>query len=261
MFASSAYPRTPSLTAVMGVSSGTYCRRGSSRNIARRFRPPEQPQPPTPKSRLPGEWTSIGKALTLRGQLLIDLVDYFLHPSGLHVATQLRLYASRMHSRSAHAAIPVTFVECDREEDIRRFRSAIGNERFIGRALKVGIVEVHVRVAMTGRRQIDEPPAIADKRRNAVDQDKVAQVIRAELRFEAVRSVAERCGHHSRICDDNVERFTLWPAVRRRRHARFSGWQDQVQLVRRFRHGSQRPFCTCSVAAFALFKSRAAPTT
>jgi hypothetical protein len=39
---------------------------------------------------------------------------------------------------------------------------------------------------MTGRRQVDEPPAIADKRGNPVDQDKVAQVIRNELCFEAI---------------------------------------------------------------------------
>ena len=93
---------------------------------------------------------------------------------------------------------PVTFVECDREENIRRFGSAIGDERLIGRALKVGIVEVDVRVAMTGRRQVDQPPAIADKRRNPVDQDKVAEVIRPELRFKAVAL----CGR------------TVWPSLR-----------------------------------------------
>ena len=65
-----------------------------------------------------------------------------------------------MHGGSAHAAAPVTFVEGDREEDVRRFGSAIGNERIIGRALKVGIVKVDVRVAMTRRRQVDEPPAM-----------------------------------------------------------------------------------------------------
>jgi hypothetical protein len=70
-----------------------------------------------------------------------------------------------MHSGRAHASISVTFVECDREEDIRRFGSAIGNERFIGGVLKVWIVEVHVRITMAGRRQADEPPAIPDKRR------------------------------------------------------------------------------------------------
>ena len=59
---------------------------------------------------------------------------------------------------------------------------------------------------MTGRRQVDQPPAIPDKRRNPVDQDKVAEVIRPELRLEAVGCVAERCGHHSCIGDDHLER-------------------------------------------------------
>ena len=198
--------------------------------------------------------------LTLRGQLLIDLVDYFLHPSGLHVAAQLRLYASRMHSCSPHAAIAVTFVECDREEDVRRFGSAIGNERFIGRVLKVGIVEVHVRVAMTGRRQVDEPPAIADKRRNAVDQDKMAQMIRAELRFEAVGCVAERCGHHSCIGDDNVEGFAFG---QQRVGAGTHAFQVGKVEFNQFEGSAmgRGSFLTCSVAVLALFKSRAAPTT
>ncbi len=62
---------------------------------------------------------------------------------------------------------------------------------------------------MSRRRQIDEPAAIADKRRNPVDQDKVAQVIRPKLRFEAVHCLAERCGHHARISDHHVEWFPL----------------------------------------------------
>src|ERR1700684_323277 len=52
---------------------------------------------------------------------------------------------------------------------------------------------------MTGRRQVDEPPAIADERRNPVDQNKVTQVIRSELCFEAIGSVAKRRGHHSGV--------------------------------------------------------------
>jgi hypothetical protein len=112
-----------------------------------------------------------------------------------------------MYSRRTNASIAMTFVECDREEDVRRFGSAIGNERLIGRVLETWVLKINVRVAMPRRRQVDEPPAIADKRRNPVDQDKVAQVIRAELRFESIGCVAERCGHHAGIGDDHVERF------------------------------------------------------
>jgi hypothetical protein len=65
----------------------------------------------------------IRKPLTLHRELSIDFFDYFFDPAGLRVTTQLGLYASRMDSGSAHTAIPVIFVECDREEDVRRFRS------------------------------------------------------------------------------------------------------------------------------------------
>src|SRR5579864_6747961 len=84
------------------------------------------------------------RPLPLRGELLIDLIDYFSQPSGLHVTAQLCLYAPRMHSRRANPPDPVTFIECDREEDIRRFGSAISNERLIGRALKVRIFQIYV---------------------------------------------------------------------------------------------------------------------
>src|SRR4029077_1614822 len=121
-----------------------------------------------------GNGLPLERPLSLSAELLIDLFDYFFDPAGLHVSAQLRPYTSRMDSRSAHAPTPVTFVECDSKEDVCRFRSAISDKRLIGRALKVRIVQVHVRVAMTGRRQVDEPPAIANKRRNPVDQNKVA---------------------------------------------------------------------------------------
>src|SRR5271167_1119950 len=62
---------------------------------------------------------------------------------------------------------------------------------------------------MTGRRQVDKPPAIADKRCNPVDQDKVSQVVCSELRFKAVGCTAVRCRHHPRICDNHVEDSSL----------------------------------------------------
>ena len=37
----------------------------------------------------------------------------------------------------------------------------------------------------------------------------MAQVIRPELRFEAIGGVAERCGHHSSIGDDHIECISL----------------------------------------------------
>src|SRR5437867_12313363 len=109
-----------------------------------------------------------------------------------------------MHSCGAHAAVAMTFVECHREEDVRRFRSAISYERFIRRALKVGIVEVHVRIAMTGGRQVDEPPSVADKQRNPVDQDKMSQVIGAELSLKPVRRLTKRRRHYAGVSDHYI---------------------------------------------------------
>jgi len=113
------------------------------------------------------------------------------------------------NGHSAHAPIPVTFVEFDCEEDIRRFGPAIGHERIIGSVLEVWIFQIDGRVAMARRGKVDEPPASTNKRGDPVDEDEVTQMICAELRFEAVSCVAERCGHHSGIGDDHVERFSF----------------------------------------------------
>src|SRR5580658_9187026 len=111
------------------------------------------------------------------------------------MATQFSVNDSRMHRGCTYAAIPVTFVECDRKEDVRSFGSSVGNEGLIGRVLKVGILEVDIGIAVTARRKIDQPPARTNERRNPVDQDKVAQVIGTELRFEAIAGAAQGRGH------------------------------------------------------------------
>jgi hypothetical protein len=52
-------------------------------------------------------------------------------------------------------------------------------------------------------------PPVRISEANPVHQDKVAQMIGAELRFKAVRGMAKRCVHHSRIRDHHVEGLTL----------------------------------------------------
>ena len=78
------------------------------------------------------------------------------------MASQFGLDASGMHGRSAHTTLTVPPVEGNSEENIRRLRPAVGNERLIGRPLKVGILEIDVGVAVTGRRQVDQPSSGAD---------------------------------------------------------------------------------------------------
>ena len=125
------------------------------------------------------------------------------------MADQFGLYDSRMHRRSTDAALPVPLVESYSKKNVRCLRAAIGNERLIGRALKVRILKIHVGSAVTRRRHVDQASSRSNERRNSVDQDKVAQVIRRELRFEAIGCVAERGGHHPGIGHDHVERFSF----------------------------------------------------
>ena len=114
-----------------------------------------------------------------------------------------------MHRRGPHPALAMPLIECDREQDIRRLRPAVGHERVVRGPLKIGIVEVHIRKTVAGRRQINQPSSAAKQRRDPVHQHKVAQMIRPKLRLEMVRGATERGGHHSGIGDDQIERRTL----------------------------------------------------
>src|SRR5271154_3206308 len=125
------------------------------------------------------------------------------------VTTQFGLNTTWVHSGGAYATVPVPFVERNGKEDVRGFGPAVSNERVIKRAFKVGIVEVHIRVSVTRRRYVDQSSSRPNERRDPVDQDKVAQVIRAELCFETIGCVAERCGHNSGVGDDHVERLSV----------------------------------------------------
>jgi hypothetical protein len=78
------------------------------------------------------------------------------------MATQLGLYASGMHGRSAHATPTVPLIESNSEKNVRGLGASVGNERLVGRCSKVGIVEVDVGEAMPRRRQIDQPSAGAE---------------------------------------------------------------------------------------------------
>ena len=95
---------------------------------------------------------------TLRRQLFIHLVDDSLYATRIDVATEFRMDTSGVHGRRAHTTLTVPLVESNSEEDIRRLRSAVGNERLIRRPFKVGVLEIDVGVAVPRRRQIDQPP-------------------------------------------------------------------------------------------------------
>ena len=114
-----------------------------------------------------------------------------------------------MHSGGTHAASTVAPVKRDGEKNVRGLRAAVGDERFVGRSLKIGIVQVYVGKTVTCGREVDQPAAFAQKRRNPVDQDKVAEMIGAKLRLKAIRRVAKGSGHHARVGDNHVEELPL----------------------------------------------------
>src|ERR1700736_2656408 len=114
-----------------------------------------------------------------------------------------------MHSRSAYTPLPMPLVEGDGKQDVRSLRSAIGNEWFIRCPLKVRIVPVNIRVAVTRGCEVNNASPGSHQGHNPVDQNKVPQVIGTELSFKAVRSVSEGCSHHARVSDNQIERFAL----------------------------------------------------
>ena len=57
--------------------------------------------------------------------------------------------------------------------------------------------------------EIDQPSAWPEKRHYPVHQDEVADVVRAELRFESIFGMTEWCRHDTSIGNDHIERFAL----------------------------------------------------
>jgi len=98
------------------------------------------------------------RRLALRRELLIPLFDDLFYLACVHVTSQFGVYYSRMHSRGTYASVPMAPVEGNSEKDVRRFGSAIGKERLIRSPVKVGILEVDIRIAVTQGRKIDQRP-------------------------------------------------------------------------------------------------------
>ena len=143
--------------------------------------------------------------LALRLKLLVYLIDDGLHTVRIGVTAELRLYASRMHGGSAHAALLVPLVESNGKKDISRLRSTISDERVIGCPLKVGILQIDIGVTVTRRSQVNQPASRADKTRNPVNENKVAQMIGPELRLKTSRRFAKRRGHDAGVGDNDIE--------------------------------------------------------
>ena len=110
-----------------------------------------------------------------------------------------------MNGRGTDSAFAMTRIECDGEENVRGLRSSICNERVVRGSLEVWILQIDVREPVAGRGKADEPAARFYERCDAIYQDEVSEVVGTKLRFETVCGVTERCSHHARVRDDDIE--------------------------------------------------------
>src|SRR5262245_20223812 len=145
------------------------------------------------------------RTLAFGGELLVDLINQRLHAAGVYVAAEFSGNGAGMDRGGPNAARAMAPVKFNGEEDVGCLGAAIGDEGFIGCSLEIWIVEVYVRKAVAGGREIDQAAACAKQGRDAVDENEVAEVIGAELRLEAVARLRKRRGHDSGIGDDQVE--------------------------------------------------------
>src|SRR4029077_14644936 len=138
-----------------------------------------------------------------------DSVDCRLQLSRVEMPSKLGLDASRMDGSGANPAVPMARVERYRKKDVCRLRSTVGNPWVVRSVLEVGVLKIYIGEAVPGGCEIDQPSAWPEKRRNPVHQDEVAEVIRAELRFESIFGMTEWCRHDTGISNDHIERFAL----------------------------------------------------
>src|SRR6266481_8443123 len=106
--------------------------------------------------------------------------------------TQFGFYASRMNDGGSNPAAAMARVERNRKKDVGCLRAAVGNPWVVRSALEVGVLKIDVGEAVPRGCEIDQPSAWSKKRRNPVHQYEVAEVVRAELRFESIFGLTER---------------------------------------------------------------------
>src|SRR6202040_4303083 len=95
------------------------------------------------------------------------------------------------------------------KKDVGCLRAAVGNPWVVRSALEVGVLKIDAGVTVPCGCGVEQPPAWSKKQRNPVHQDEVAEVIRAELRFESIFGMTEWCRHDTGISNDHIERFAL----------------------------------------------------
>src|SRR6202012_2501717 len=114
------------------------------------------------------DWLPLERGPSPFRGLPIDLVDQCLQGARVHMTSEFGLDPARMHCRGAYFAVPMPPIEGDREEDVCRLRAAVGDEGLVGCPLKIRILEVYVREAVTRRGEVDQPASVADQRRDPI---------------------------------------------------------------------------------------------
>ena len=137
------------------------------------------------------------------------MLDEIFEASRIDVARELGLDDTGVNGGGANATGAMTLVEFDREENVGGFRAAIGDEGIVRRAFETGIGEIDVGVAMSGGGEVDEAAAGSQQRCDAIHENKVTEMVGAELRFKSVGGFAEGRRHHARVGDDDVERLAF----------------------------------------------------
>src|SRR5260370_4588104 len=123
--------------------------------------------------------------------------------------SKLGLDTSRMAGGGANRAAAMASVERNRKKDVGCLRASVGNPWVVRSALEVGVLKIDVGEAVPRGCEIDQRSAWSKKRRNPVHQYEVAEVIRAELRFESIFGMTEWGRHDTGISNDHIERFAL----------------------------------------------------
>src|SRR5260370_20979677 len=101
------------------------------------------------RNRLPLE-----RFVPLRSAFLADLVDECLYLRRIQMTSELGPNHSRMHSGSTHPASTLAPVKRHAEKNVRGLGAAVGEERFVGCSLKIGIVQVYVGKTVTCGREV-----------------------------------------------------------------------------------------------------------
>src|SRR5215813_12023921 len=114
-----------------------------------------------------------------------------------------------MDCRGADAPRFMASIERDGEEYVCGLRTTVRDEGLVGSAFEIRIFEVDVRIPVSGGRQIDNASTWTNEKSNPVDQNKVAEVIGAELHFKAIDGFGKRCCHDASVGDDDVERLAF----------------------------------------------------